>query len=107
MQALHAASAVAVRLVRDDTRLRRFVQGASLAGSIPAHLEQEHSRNAYAIGARVANDLSLADLSGAAVHRLVGVFFRRRAASPLEEPDKVATDLEIAGGRGVPIGAQQ
>jgi hypothetical protein len=105
-QAFHAAIAIVIRLVHHDLRLWRFVQGPGLPRAIPAHFEQQHSRNANAIGGDIADDLSVANLPRAAVDGLVSVFLGCRAASPLEEAHEVATNLEIAIGRDVAIGSK-
>jgi hypothetical protein len=106
-EAIPVAIAIAFRLGWHGVRLGRIVQGPGLPGAIPTHLEQKHPRDANAIGREVANDLSVTNLSRAAVDGLVGVFLRRRAASPFEEPNKVATNLEIALGRDIAIGSEQ
>ena len=71
--------------------------------AIPAHLAQEHSRDADAIRGDVTNLFAFADFFRAAVDGFVGVFIRRDAASPLEKTDQVAADLEIAVGCEIPI----
>jgi len=106
-ETFHTALSIIFRLVRHGLRLPCFVQRQGLPGAIPTHLEQEHSRDANAIGAEVTDDLSVANLSRAPVDGLVSIVFRCRAAAPFEETDEVAANLEIAIGRDVAIGSKR
>jgi hypothetical protein len=106
-EAFEATIAIGFWFVQRGLRLWCFLQRPGLKCAVPTHLEQKHARDANAIGGGVADDLSVADLLRATIDGLISVFLGRRAASPFEEPDKVATNLEIAIGRDVPIGSKQ
>src|SRR4030095_15218369 len=64
-------------------------------------------RDTYTVGRKAADLFAFGDFSGAAVDGFVRMLVSCRAASPFEQADAVAADLEVCFRGAVTVGAEE
>src|SRR5262249_33986484 len=79
----------------DELGAGRLSKRLLLSGAAFGYLEQQHSRDAYAITGRISDLLAFCNSLGHAIDGFIGVVFWERTAAPLKESGQVAPNLDV------------
>ena len=86
---------IVVRFGSDFDWRRQFVHRLLLALAAFDYFENEQTRHAHRVTGRILELFTFGDSLGNAIECFVGVIFGKWAATPFEEANEVAADLEV------------